>query len=152
MKKTILWIMFAILSGAVLGKVTFDKYSSLKVDEVISYNTNTYMLKYKTYSSKKKMEEDVKKIDRYIYIKEGNDITVYLAITTSKDNIKKIKKIYDEENIKTSIKRVDIENEEFIQNLNEYEKLLTAAYSKSSLITIENQILSCYEKLVVNDE
>ena len=112
--------MFAILSGAVLGKVTFDKYSSLKVDEVISYNTNTYMLKYKTYSSKKKMEEDVKKIDRYIYIKEGNDITVYLAITTSKDNIKKIKKIYDEENIKTSIKRVDIENEEFIQNLNEY--------------------------------
>ena len=152
MKKTILWIMFAILSGAVLGKVTFDKYSSLKVDEVISYNTNTYMLKYKTYSSKKKMEEDVKKIDRYIYIKEGNDITVYLAITTSKDNIKKIKKIYDEENIKTSIKRVDIENEEFIQNLNEYEKLLTAAYSKSSLITIENQILSCYEKLVDNDE
>ena len=144
--------MFAILSGAVLGKATFDKYSSLKVDEVISYNTNTYMLKYKTYSSKKKMEEDVKKIDRYIYIKEGNDITVYLAITTSKDNIKKIKKIYDEENIKTSIKRVDIENEEFIQNLNEYEKLLTAAYSKSSLITIENQILSCYEKLVVNDE
>ena len=144
--------MFAILSGAVLGKVTVDKYSSLKVDEVISYNTNTYMLKYKTYSSKKKMEEDVKKIDRYIYIKEGNDITVYLAITTSKDNIKKIKKIYDEENIKTSIKRVDIENEEFIQNLNEYEKLLTAAYSKSSLITIENQILSCYEKLVVNDE
>lgn len=152
MKKTIIWIMFAILSGAVLGKVTFDKYSSLKVDEVISYNTNTYMLKYKTYSSKKKMEEDVKKIDRYIYIKEGNDITVYLAITSSKDNIKKIKKIYDEENIKTSIKRVDIENEEFIQNLNEYEKLLTAAYSKSSLITIENQILSCYEKLVVNDE
>ena len=144
--------MFAILSGAALGKVTFDKYSSLKVDEVISYNTNTYMLKYKTYSSKKKMEEDVKKIDRYIYIKEGNDITVYLAITTSKDNIKKIKKIYDEENIKTSIKRVDIENEEFIQNLNEYEKLLTAAYSKSSLITTENQILSCYEKLVVNDE
>lgn len=144
--------MFAILSGAVLGKVTFDKYSSLKVDEVISYNANTYMLKYKTYSSKKKMEEDVKKIDRYIYIKDGNDITVYLAIASSKDNIKKIKKIYDEENIKTSIKRVDIENEEFIQNLNEYEKLLTAAYSKSSLITIENQILSCYEKLVVNDE
>ncbi len=144
--------MFAILSGAVLGKTTFDKYSSLKVDEVISYNANTYMLKYKTYSSKKKMEEDVKKIDRYIYIKDGNDITVYLAIASSKDNIKKIKKIYDEENIKTSIKRVDIENEEFIQNLNEYEKLLTAAYSKSSLITIENQILSCYEKLVVNDE
>ncbi len=144
--------MLAILSGAVLGKVTFDKYSSLKVDEVISYNANTYMLKYKTYSSKKKMEENVKKIDRYIYIKEGNDITVYLAIASSKDNIKKIKKIYDEENIKTSIKRVDIENEEFIQNLNEYEKLLTAAYSKSSLITIENQILSCYEKLVVNDE
>ena len=152
MKKTIIWIMFAILSGAVLGKTTFDKYSSLKVDEVISYNANTYMLKYKTYSSKKKMEEDVKKIDRYIYIKDGNDITVYLAIASSKDNIKKIKKIYDEENIKTSIKRVDIENEEFIQNLNEYEKLLTAAYSKSSLITIENQILSCYEKLVVNDE
>ena len=50
-----------------------------------------------------------------------------------------------------SIKYID-ENEEFIENLNEYEKLLKATDDYKSLLIIENQILSCYMNLVVDNE
>ena len=43
-------------------------------------------------------------------------------------------------------------NEEFIENLNEYEKLLKATDDYKSLLIIENQILSCYMNLVVDNE
>lgn len=152
MKKTIIWIIFAIISGVVLGRVTFEKYDSLKVEDVISFNKNTYMLKYKTYDNIKKMEKDISNIDRYIYIEDDKKVIVYIAISSTKDNIKKIRKIYSDKGIKTSIEKVEIDNDEFIQNLNEYEKLLTAAESESSILIIENQILSCYEELVVNNE
>ena len=39
----------------------------------------------------------------------------------------------------------------FIQNLNEYEKLLSATDDEASLLIIERQILSCYESVVQND-
>lgn len=152
MKKTILWIIFAVVSGVVLGRITFEKYDSLKVEEVISFNKNTYMLRYKTYDNINEMEKDIHDIDRYIYIEDDKKVTVYIAITSNKDNIKKIRKLYSDKGIKTSIEKVEIDNDEFIQNLNEYEKLLTAAESESSILTIENQILSCYEQLVVNNE
>lgn len=152
MKKTILWIIFAVVSGVVLGRITFEKYDSLKVEEVISFNKNTYMLRYKTYDNINEMEKDIHDIDRYIYIEDDKKVTVYIAITSNKDNIKKIRKLYSDKGIKTGIEKVEIDNDEFIQNLNEYEKLLTAAESESSILTIENQILSCYEQLVVNNE
>ena len=37
------------------------------------------------------------------------------------------------------------------QNLNEYEKLLSATDDEASLLIIERQILSCYESVVQND-
>ena len=49
------------------------------------------------------------------------------------------------------IKKVKIDNDEFIQNLNEYEKLLSATDDEASLLIIERQILSCYESVVQND-
>ena len=43
------------------------------------------------------------------------------------------------------------DNEEFIQNLNEDEKLVSASLDEKSLLIIEKQILSCYEELMVNE-
>ena len=63
----------------------------------------------------------------------------------------KLKKIYDAKKIKTTIAKVKIDNDEFIQNLNEYEKLLSATDDEASLLIIERQILSCYESVVQND-
>ena len=49
MKKTILWILVALISGGLLGKYTFDKYEDVEVKNVISINNDVYMIKYGTY-------------------------------------------------------------------------------------------------------
>ena len=144
--------MLALSSGALLGKYTFDKYENVEVQNVININDGVYMLKYGTYDDVDEMFERVTDVERYVYIQGEDKVRAYVGIFASKKNAAKVKKIYDDKKIKTSIEKVNIYNDEFIQNLNEYEKLLSAADDENSLLIIEKQILSCYEELVVEDE
>lgn len=109
------------------------------------------MLKYGSYKTVDDMTNKITNIDRYVYITDENKTTAYISISKTKENLNKIKKIYDAKKIKTTIAKVKIDNDEFIQNLNEYEKLLSATDDEASLLIIERQILSCYESVVQND-
>lgn len=152
MKKTFIWIILALISGAVLGRITFNFYDKVDTQNVISYDNYVYLLRYGKYDSFEEMKDKVIDIDRYIYIEKNNIFTSYVAISKTEENLRKIKKIYDNKNIKLDIVREKIDNEEFIQNLNEYEKLLSATEEDKSLLIIENQILSCYESVVAASE
>ena len=151
MKKTFIWIFIALLSGSFLGKLTFDKYKKVDTINVIN-NTNVYALRYGKYANLDEMQDDVSKVDRYIYVESKEDISAYVALALTKDSINKIKKVYKDKNINLTVSKINIENEEFIGNLNEYEKLLKATDDSKSLLIIENQILSCYMSLVVDNE
>ncbi len=152
MKKTIIGIIIAVLSGAFLAKLTFDAYENVDVKHVISYDTSVYTLKYGTYDSVDDMINSISDFERYIYIESDDEINVYIGVAKTEDSIKKIKDIYDSKNIDSTIETINIDNDEFIQNLNEYEKLLEVTDDENSLLIIENQILSCYEDLMVNDD
>ena len=152
MKKTVLWVLAALISGAILGKVTFDKYEKIDVQSVISFNNKVYMLRYGTYSNLDEMYEKVTNVDRYIYIDKEDGVSAYVGVSTTKKNANKIKDVYLDKKIELTVEEVTINNDEFIQNLNEYEKLLDATEDEKSLLIIENQILSCYEETVVNNE
>lgn len=151
MKKTFIWIFVALLSGSFLGKLTFNKYKKVDTINVIN-NTNVYALRYGKYANLDEMQDDVSKVDRYIYVESKEDISAYVALALTKDSINKIKKVYKDKNINLTVSKINIENEEFIGNLNEYEKLLKATDDSKSLLIIENQILSCYMSLVVDNE
>ena len=152
MKKTILWILLAGISGIILGRLTFNKYENLTVENTIKLDDGVYMLKYGIYDSFDLMINDMSSIERFVYIKENEKYKAYIAISKSLDNINKIKKIYDNKNYNLEIEQVNIDNNEFILNLDEYEKLLDACEDEKSILIVVNQILSCYEKLVSNDE
>lgn len=142
----------ALVSGAFLGKTTFDRYKKVDSINVISNNTNVYALRYGKYANLDEMQDDVTLVDRYIYIESKDDVSAYVALATTRDSINKIKKVYKDKNLNLTVSKVNIENEEFIENLNEYEKLLKATDDYKSLLIIENQILSCYMNLVVDNE
>ena len=152
MKNTIIWIMLALISGALLGKITFNKYKKVDSVNVMKDNNMVYMLKYASFANEDEMYDNTVGIDRYVYIQTDDKITVYISITKTKDNAEKMQKINLNKNINTTIEKVNIDNTEFIQNLTEYEKLLSVAEDDKSLLIIENQILSCYEQVVVNNE
>ena len=132
--------------------MTFNFYDNVDTQNIISYDENVYLLKYGTYKTLDEMKDKVLDIDRYIYIEENGKFTSYVAITKTKENINKIKKIYDSKDIKLTVEKRKIDNEEFIQNLNEYEKLLSATEEENSLLIIEKQIISCYESMVMARE
>ena len=138
MKKTIIGIIIAILAGVLLAKLTFDKYEKVDTKNVISYDDE--------------MQRSALNFERYIYIEKEDKVTVYIGIAKTRENMEKIKNVYDDKNVKTTIENVTINNDEFIQNLNEYEKLLDVTEDANSLLIIENQILSCYEDIMVNYE
>lgn len=152
MKRTIIWTLIALASGAILGKVTFDRYENLEVQKTANMDDKIYMLKYGTYSSEDEMAEKLKKIDRYIYIEKDGKYSAYLGAAASSLSANKIVNLYVLKGIKLKKERVLIDNEEFIQNLNQYEKLLAATDDEKSLIIIEKQIMSLYEQTVVEDE
>lgn len=152
MKKTIFWVFFALISGALLGRLTFDRYKKVKTEEVINYDSNVYMIKYKTFNSVDDMNGNMKNIEKYIYADDGSKVTAYLAITKTKSNAKKFLKMYQKQGLKVSIEQVTVNNSEFIANLNEYEKLLSATDDEKSIVIIEKQILACYTDLVVKSE
>lgn len=152
MKKTIIGIIIAILAGVLLAKLTFDKYEKVDTKNVISYDDEVYMLKVGSYDSVDEMQRSALNFERYIYIEKEDKVTVYIGIAKTRENMEKIKNVYDDKNVKTTIENVTINNDEFIQNLNEYEKLLDVTEDANSLLIIENQILSCYEDIMVKDE
>lgn len=152
MKKTIIGIIIAILAGVLLAKLTFDKYEKVDTKNVISYDNEVYMLRVGTYDSVDEMQRSALDFERYIYIEKEDKVTVYIGIAKTRENIEKIKNVYDDKNVKTTVETVTINNDEFIQNLNEYEKLLDVTEDANSLLIIENQILSCYEDIMVKDE
>ncbi len=152
MKKTIIGIIIAILAGVLLAKLTFDKYEKVDTKNVISYDDEVYMLKVGSYDSVDEMQRSALNFERYIYIEKEDKVTVYIGIAKTRENMEKIKTVYDDQNVKTTIENVTINNDEFIQNLNEYEKLLDVTEDANSLLIIENQILSCYEDIMVNYE
>ena len=152
MKKTIIGIIIAILAGVLLAKLTFDKYEKVDTKNVISYDDEVYMLKVGSYDSVDEMQRSALDFERYIYIEKEDKVTVYIGIAKTRENMEKIKNVYDDKNVKTTIENVTINNDEFIQNLNEYEKLLDVTEDANSLLIIENQILSCYEDIMVHYE
>ena len=149
MKKIVLCSILAIISGGILGKITFDRYDKLNVKSVIKLDKNVYMLKYDTYKTKEDMLNNTSNLERYIYIEKDNKFYVYVAVAKTMDSINKLKNIYSG-NLK--VEKINIKNDGFIQNLDEYEKLLKSTDDTDSLKVIENEILSCYEKWVVNNE
>ena len=65
-----------------------------------------------------------------------------------KDKIKKANSI--DNNI--YIKKVSINNDEFIESLKQYDNLIKNTEDKTTILTAEKQILSKYEELIINNE
>ena len=152
MKKKILSILFAIIFGLLIGKSIINKYDNNSLVVAKTFDNEVYAILYGTFNSLKEVDQNTKELDKYIYIEEGNVYYVYLAITKTKENAIKFKKIYKDLNAKVSIVKINIDNNEFILNLEEYEKLLNETTDKNSLVIIENQILACYLDSVVNND
>lgn len=150
-KTTILYILGAILIGVFIGKYVYNGYQNETKEAFKDMNENIYLLQYGVYSSNDSMVENTKNLKNYFYYIENNKYHVIIGVTLDKDLKDKIKKANSIDN-NIYIKKVSINNDEFIESLKQYDNLIKNTEDKTTILTAEKQILSKYEELIINNE
>ena len=145
-KKFLIYILFAILSGLILGNIFYRQYEK---EQNLDNDYNTYLLQLGIYDSREELESKTKNIENYLLIERDNKFYVYLGISTKKDNAKKIQNVFLDNDINVSIKKSVIDNIEFMSNLEQFDILLDNAETKEDILSINEVILSSYEEMVI---
>ena len=143
-------MLIAILIGAVLGNFLFEQYK-LESESVIKEVNSTYFFFFFSYSTKEQANKVVSdnNIKTYLIVKEDANYIVYLAITSSNDNLEKLKKMYKEDGINTSIKKMSIDNKEFLAMLEQMDILLNKTSSNDEILAINEVVLANYQEFVL---
>lgn len=139
-------ILFSVLIYLYIN-ITKEK----KVKEVFNEDNYVYLLQYGVYSSKENMRENGKDLVNYFYYTDKDGYHVLIGITGNENLVEKIKEsYYVTDNI--YIRKEKINNNEFIDNLKQYDKLVSETNDKNIIVNAEKQILSRYEELIIRSE
>lgn len=150
MKKNLISIFFCCLIGLSLSFYMFKQYDKKEIPTSIAVETLDF-LQIGVYSSKETMEENVKNVNYYIYTEENNQFHVFVAIT-KEENFEKVKGYYESLGYDIYKKEISVSNQSFLEILNQYEMMLKEITDTSTIGTIESQVLSKYEELVINEQ
>lgn len=150
-KKKIVYFIIAVITGITIGKYVYDSYNKTETKDVFKYkNENVYMLQYGVYSSEENMINNTKNLKNYFYFKDNDGYHAIIGITKN-ENLKE--KIVDSYKITENIymKRVNIDNSEFITLLDQYDNLIKDTDDKTTIFNAQKQVLSKYEKLILQN-
>ena len=146
MKKTMVLAVVFVVLGAICGNYLYEK-----APESISvfWDDDTYyFLQEGAYSSKKIMQENVKDLTNKLTTFEDNKYYVYVGITKNKKNALKIQKIYEDMGYQIYIKEVVLDNEEFANNVTQFDLLVNESESSEDVLTVEEVVLANYEEII----
>lgn len=141
-------LVIVILLGCFSGKLIYHKISdayalNIKKDNVV------YLLQLGVYSSKASMESDTIDINNKLVVKKNNNYYVYVGISKSKDNLKKISYLYNKLGFNLYLSEQEVNQSEFLTNLEQFDLLLSKASTNDELDSINSVILSSYEEMVL---
>jgi hypothetical protein len=142
-KKYILSIVVVIVLGIVSAK---SVYSLSDQEDKNSY----YFLQLGVYDDIDSLNDDTKKIDDKLVLKENNKFYVYVGISRNKNNLNKVSRLYRNYGYNMFIKSKSIVNEEFSVNLEQFDKLLKQTEDLDELKKIMSVVLSSYQEMVIN--
>ena len=94
------------------------------------------------------MQENVKDLTNKLTTFEDNKYYVYVGITKNKKNALKIQKIYEDMGYQIYIKEVVLDNEEFANNVTQFDLLVNESESSEDVLTVEEVVLANYEEII----
>ena len=94
------------------------------------------------------MLENTKDIEVKLINEENDKYYVYLGITKDEENAKKIKEIYTNKGYQLYIKEVSLTNEEFYNNVEQFDLLIKNTNKEEEILTIEEVVLANYEEII----
>ena len=151
MKKYIVSILFGLLIGFFLSKTLLEEYHGYtKVKTVSSTGVTAYFVKYGEYDSIDELEKETISLVNYIYTEKDNKYSVYIGITTKPENLEKLITYFKNMNYNVTTEEFIITNKDYINYLENADKLLANTNDLTVLGEVSSQILSKYEELVIN--
>ena len=146
MKNLIIPIILAILTGFILAKLVFNQYEVEEIETVFKTNKEVSMIQVGVYSTKENMLESVKNFDYYIYELENDLYHVYVGITTDLGNLNKLKNYYQNKGYSVYVKKVTLDNNEFLDELTAFDKLIKKTDDEKTIKLVSDKILKAYKE------
>ena len=143
--KYIIPLIICILTGFLMGLFIYSGYNKEITIPAIKEVNKIYLIKYGTFDTKDQMEKSLINFNNYIY-KETNVYTVYLTLTTNKNNIKKIEEYYKSMGYIISIEEKTIDLNIY-NKLIDYDTLLLETNDKEVIKNILSTIVDKYKEL-----
>ena len=103
-----------------------------------------------SYNSKEQAENATNDIEVKLITKEDNNYVVYLAITKDEENLDKFADVYHDLKINTTIKKMSVDNEEFLTSLEQMDLLLKKTTYQDEVLAINEVVLANYEQLILD--
>ncbi len=147
-KSFFITMIVAIFLGAVLGNFLFEQYK-LEDKSVVREVNSIYFIMEGSYGTLEQAKEATKDIEVKLITKEDANYVVYLAITKSNDNLEKLEKIYDDLKLNTTIKKMSIDNEEFLATLEQMDLLIDKTTSQDEILAVNEVVLANYQEFVL---
>lgn len=152
MKKYIIPILSALLVGFLLAKFMIEQYDRKENLKTVFNDSQTlYFIQQGVYSSEENMKKNMSDFAYYIYNVSDEKYYTYIGITKSKENSDKLKDFYKKLGYITYVKEISINNKNFLEVLEQYDKLLESTADNNTIKAICSQVLSKYEELILNE-
>lgn len=145
MKKTIIYGLIFIVIGIILGK--YLNVENLKSLSVLNSGESYYFLQEGIYSTEEALLENTKDLESKLVENINDKFYVYLGITRNEEVADKIKKIYEDKGYKIYTKEVNLKNDEFYNNVTQFDFLINNTANENEIITIEEVVLANYEEI-----
>ncbi|MDD6264153.1 MAG: hypothetical protein UE699_04495 [Bacilli bacterium] len=148
MKKTLKISIFSIALGAIAGIILNNTYKEKLSKNFLNEEKTYYFIQEGVYSSTSSMQENTKDLLVKTVDSKNDKQYVYLGITRDEKNAKKLKEIYENKGYQIYIKEQNLSNEEFYNNVTQFDILINSTNKESEILTIEEVVLANYEELI----
>ncbi len=150
-KKLIVNVLIPLLIAVILGfygaKIAYEFYQVKKTLGERSYNA--YAIQYGVYTNPETMKKYTKDLEDYVVTLEDGKYYIYLGFTTNYKNLKKMKKMYEDQDMEVYTKEIYINNQEFVSNLEQFDVLIENSDDDEDIVSVNEAILSSYNEIIL---
>ena len=142
-------LLFAVTLGFYGAHIAYQFYQFKKT--ITDKSFNAYALQYGVYTSAATLEKNLSKLDDYVVSQEDGKYYIYLGFTTNYNNLSKMRRIYEDQDMEVYTKQMNISNSEFVSSLKQFDVLLANVESDEDIKSVNEAILSSYNEMILGN-